>query len=925
MFLTIRKARLSHFFLYFYAVLAVLMLLLTPFWALEWYRTPFPGFLLEPNNIVSQINGTGWPGRAAGVAWSDRLMAVDKIPVQSSSEAMSLFKEKGVQPTALSFMRRNGSAYEITITPIHVPFRDLFSLFIVPYLVGVTVLVIGAWAYRIRPDLPSTRAFVIFLFAMTVLTVTFLDMDTTHHVVLLWAMSLPVGVGTFGYLALVFPVEIKFFERRPVFRALPWVMAFVLGYFIVRDIVFPPSPTSYMDSWRWGYILNMLGIILFMISMLVRMLGTSNPVVRQQSRVIVFGSTLAFLPIVFLFVIPIGFGGQAPEFRPEIMFPPLIFLPLSVTYAILRYRLLDVDRWMSRALTYVLTTGVALGAFYAIVTGISLLLRSTIRSDNPLVMALYLLALVVAFNPIRDLIQRGIDRFFYRSHADYRRVLSSLSQRLVVTPDINQTLALLSEELGNALSPEKVLLFLFEDDYKRFRQHGNDGEISHTFTLAEPLPALLRDKNAPLWFPSEAPLPRGLEAGMLLGCEVFVPLIYEGNLIGFLAIGRRLSGEPYSSDDLDFLSTVASQSSLAFENARLFQNLRHTLDETREMKNLMDNIFASIATGVITTDLEHKITLFNRAAENILGMPLESVFGKSLFEALPTLHPELDQVASDVILQGQTSRGHELNSRSVERGELFLRLSASPLKDAYLATKGATLVFENLTETRKVEAERELIRQTFGRIVAPRVRDRLLADAGNLQLHGTRKTVTMLFADLSAFTSFSEKNSPETVFTLLNSYLDIAAQVIMENEGTLDKFMGDAVMAMWNSPDPQADHAVRACRAALEIVRRASDPAQHFPARFSKPEFRLSFRVGVATGPAIVGNVGTSQLFNYTAIGDTVNLAQRLQTSAQPGQIYIQKSTYEIVKNHFTADALDLLTVKGRAQPVEVYLLTGSK
>jgi PAS domain S-box-containing protein len=432
---------------------------------------------------------------------------------------------------------------------------------------------------------------------------------------------------------------------------------------------------------------------------------------------------------------------------------------------------------------------------------------------------------------------------------------------------------------------------------------------------------MLREKKAPLWFSSELPLPLDLQDEPTLGCEVFVPLNYEGRLIGFLALGRRLSGEPYNSDDLDFLSVVADQSALAFENARLFENLRHTLDETREMKNLMDEIFSSIATGVITTDLDHKITLFNHAAENILGVPLDDALGKSLYDALPALNPALDDVTSDVISLGETAQGREMLSHSQARGNLILRLSAAPLRDAHLATKGATIVFEDLTETRKVEAEREIIRQTFGRVVAPRVRDRLLADAGNLQLNGSRAKVTILFADLSSFTSFSEKTPSETVFRLLNSYLNIAAQSILENEGTLDKFMGDAVMAMWNSPDPQPDHALRACRAALAIVQGAFDAHS----RFSNPERQLVFRVGITTGPAMVGNIGNSELFNYTAIGDTVNMAQRLQTSAQPGQIFIQQATYEIVKDYVIAEELEPLTVKGREQPVEVYLLKGLK
>jgi PAS domain S-box-containing protein len=394
-------------------------------------------------------------------------------------------------------------------------------------------------------------------------------------------------------------------------------------------------------------------------------------------------------------------------------------------------------------------------------------------------------------------------------------------------------------------------------------------------------------------------------------------LRYEGRLIGFLALGARRSGEPYTSDDLDLLEAVAGQSTLALENARLFDNLRHTLDETREMKNLMDDIFASVATGIITTDVDNKITLFNRAAERIFGIPLRKALGRNLGDALPSAG--IEQVAETVLQSGKTAQGRELNPVLERRGELVLRLSASPLKDARLATKGAAIVFEDLTETRKLEKEREVIHATFGRVVAPRVRDRLLENPSALDLDGARTLITVLFADLSGFTSFSENNIPEDVFRVLNTYLDIAAQAILDQEGTLDKFMGDAVMALWNTPDTQPDHALRACRAALNLVQRNLEAHQHY----QNPAFHRLFRVGITTGYAMVGNVGTSNLFNYTAIGDVVNMAQRLQASAQPGQIFIQKDTYEIVKNSLEAIQMEPLTVKGRSNTVETYLLKG--
>ena len=250
-----------------------------------------------------------------------------------------------------------------------------------------------------------------------------------------------------------------------------------------------------------------------------------------------------------------------------------------------------------------------------------------------------------------------------------------------------------------------------------------------------------------------------------------------------------------------------------------------------------------------------------------------------------------------------------------------MRLSLSPLRDAHLDTKGTTIVFEDLTERHQLEAERERIRQTFGRVVAPRVRDRLLADIGNLELDGRKQVITVLFADLSGFTSFSEKHEPETVFSILNSYLSIAAQAILEQEGTLDKFMGDAVLAIWNSPDEQPDHALRAVRAAREIIRRSIMAHSEFP----NLEQHMIFRVGITTGEAIIGNVGTNELFNYTAIGDVVNLAQRLQISAKSGEILVEKTTYDIVSDYVQAETLQNIAVKGREQIVQAYTIKDIK
>jgi PAS domain S-box-containing protein len=914
----------THFLTLGLAVMALGMLVLAPFWAADWYRTPFLGMVLEPNNVVSQIKESSWPARNQGVVFADRLLALNGQPISGSETVIKFMQQNGMKPVRVSFSHRAGGTFDLTITPlVHPPFPDLFTYFIVPYVVGLSFLAIGLWTYTLRRDLRASRALLVFTSGLSMMTAGFLDMDTTRHAVLFWALSLGVGAAGLAHLALVFPQPVHFVLRWPRLRFIFWGIFLLLAVPTTLAILRPADPYFYITTWQWGYLFITLAVTFFLGLLFYRFFASDLPFVRQQSRIIIFGAIIAFMPALF-YLAPLAFGIFTP-FYAWLIFPALIVFPLSITYAIIRYRLLDVDRFFSRTLTYVVTVGAALAAFYGLLALFSIFLQEAFRASDPLIIASYLLLLVIGFNPLRTLIQRVIDRLFYRSPADYRRALSSLSHSLVITPDLAQTLRTLENQITQAIAPEKFLIYLYNDELGQYLPHATREDSAPPYEVEDPLVNLLATSRSPIWLPPNGPLPHPLQTGpdvyrRFLGFT-FVPLLYEDKLNGFMALGPRRSGDLYTHDDLDFLAAVAAQSTLALENARLFSNLRRTLDQTLEMKNLMDDIFSSVAAGIITTDLKRRITLWNRAAENILGVPMQSAIGHPLANALPGLGDDLAKAAEKTLTRGESTLSTELSHNVPARGDLVLRLSVSPLRDAYLDTKGATFVFEDLTEQRKLELERERIRQTFGRVVAPRVRDRLLANPDNLQLDGAQQMVTILFADLGGFTTFSEKQAPEQVFSILNQYLSLAAQAILEQEGTLDKFMGDAVMALWNSPDLQPDHALRAVRAAQKIIERTA--ALH--RGFSDPAHHMFFRIGITTGSVMVGNVGTDELFNYTAIGDTVNLAFRLQSSARSGQIILEKSTYDIVADHVVATPLDPITVRGRLQPAMIYELKGLK
>jgi class 3 adenylate cyclase/CheY-like chemotaxis protein len=236
----------------------------------------------------------------------------------------------------------------------------------------------------------------------------------------------------------------------------------------------------------------------------------------------------------------------------------------------------------------------------------------------------------------------------------------------------------------------------------------------------------------------------------------------------------------------------------------------------------------------------------------------------------------------------------------------------------------AAIAIENARLFRELEAskerEKDHIKRLFERYVAPPVVDRLLANPRMGALGGARQQVTVVFADVRGYSALAEHTPPEALVRILNYHFDLAARAILDEEGTLDKYMGDAVMAFFNAPLIQTDHALRAARAALAMQRAILSESARLPAAA-----RLSFGIGIATGDAVVGNIGSSQLMNYTAIGDCVNLARRLQENAKGGQILVDGWTVQRVRDQVQARALGDMHVKGRSSPLPVFELIALK
>lgn len=248
----------------------------------------------------------------------------------------------------------------------------------------------------------------------------------------------------------------------------------------------------------------------------------------------------------------------------------------------------------------------------------------------------------------------------------------------------------------------------------------------------------------------------------------------------------------------------------------------------------------------------------------------------------------------------------------------FLADMTSPFLAVIISYVGST-VYNYVTERK----QKVLIKSMFSRYVNPAVVDELVAHPEKLRLGGERKELTVFFSDIEEFTRISERMPPEDLVAVLNEYLSVMTSIILANNGTLDKYEGDAIVAFWGAPIWQPDHALRACRTAIQMQESLAAMSKLWQQE-GKPV--LNTRIGINTGEMIIGNMGGAHHFDYTVIGDSVNLGARLETANKQYKTntMISESTYRRIEGRMVARELDMIVVAGKSKPIRVYELVAS-
>jgi PAS domain S-box-containing protein len=496
------------------------------------------------------------------------------------------------------------------------------------------------------------------------------------------------------------------------------------------------------------------------------------------------------------------------------------------------------------------------------------------------------------------------------------KALYGVSQALGSSLDMTQVLNEVMDQIVRLTGAERSFLMLVDPDtgeleFQAARNMDRETITTPSFEISRGIVNEVAESGKPVITTNAQMDPRFKAHESVIGYRLrsilCVPLRARGQVTGVIYADNRIRTGLFSDRDHDLLTTFAGQAAVAIENARLFESVANA-------KALRDNVFASITSGVITIDVQDQITFFNRAAQRILQVTEAAAVGSRFADGLPALESKLRPLVERVKARGEPIVNFEIEMTLPTGGPVNLRASLSPLKNGNDETQGVAIVIDDLTEQRRLESRYQL----FQRYLSPVVIERLPDDPGELKLGGQRQEVTSLFADIRGFTDFSQQYDPETLVEVLNQYLDVGAKAILAEEGTLDKFMGDAVVAFFNAPLPQDDHILRAARAALKVQQGIIWLHRQVP-----PAYQLDYGIGIAVGDAVVGNIGTAQRLDYTAIGPSVNLARRLQEAAEPGQTLLTNAAFQRVQEHVEARPLPPIRVEGINHPIEVYELLG--